>query len=128
MKTIQSIDKNYNEIRDAFNKIKNGSGNTFDADDIALASGLVCAIEEEKFLFMLKFLCQLLDLIEPANKILQSREVGFSQAKPIVEAVHESILTLRTDDSFKRFFQLVKKLMNDSRINELTETKKNSST
>lgn len=67
---------------------------------------------EKQFLFMLQFLCQLLSLIEPANKMLQSREVGFPQAKPIIEAVHESVLAMRTNESFYRFLQSAEKLFN----------------
>lgn len=111
LKAIQSIVKNYDELLNALIKIKNENGINLDADDIALASGLESAITEKKFLFMLQFLNELLSLIEPANKILQSRDVGFPQAKPIIEAVYESILALRTNDSFHRFMQLTEKLM-----------------
>lgn len=60
-------------------KIKSGNGHNFDADGIPLASGLLSAIMARKFLFMLNFLCELLSLIEPANKMLQNPEVGFIQ-------------------------------------------------
>lgn len=113
LKAIQTIANNYKELLDALNKIKDRNGNNFDADDIALACGLSSAIMEKKFLFMLNFLCELLNLVEPANKLLQSREVGFPRAKPIIEAVHESILALRADDSFHRFIQLAEELTYD---------------
>lgn len=92
-------------------KIQNGNSHDFDADDIALASGLATAITQKKFLFMLQFLHELLNLIEPANKMLQNREVGFPQAKPLIEAVSESVQALRTDESFQRFIELAEELM-----------------
>lgn len=112
LRAIKTIAQNHHELLDALKKIKDGNGHNFDADDIALASGLASAIMEKKLVFMLQFLCELLSLIEPANKILQSREVGFRQAKPIIEAVHESVLTLRTDETFHHFLQSAEKLMN----------------
>lgn len=110
-KAIQTIAKNYGELLDALKKIQNENAHKFDADDIALASGLTTAITEKKFLFMLKFLCEILSLIEPGHKMLQSREVGFRQAKPIMEAIFESLKELRTDESFQRFFKSVEELI-----------------
>lgn len=103
LKATQAISKNYSELLDALNKIKDGNGHNFEADDIVLASGISSAIMDKKFVFMLQFLNELLCLIEPANQILQKRQVGFRQAMPVIETVLESVLLLRTDESFARF-------------------------
>ncbi|XP_055304939.1 uncharacterized protein LOC129569799 [Sitodiplosis mosellana] len=113
LKAIETIAQNYDDLLAALDTIKNGNGKNFDADDIALASGLSSAIMEKKFLFMLHFLCHLLSLIEPANKMLQSREIGFIQAKPIIESVHKTVLDQRTDEAFNRFLQIAEKVMSN---------------
>lgn len=40
---------------------------------------------------MLHFLNDLLSTIEPANQILQKRDIGFRNAIPIIEAVIKSV-------------------------------------
>lgn len=118
LKAIQTIVKNYDQLLDALSKIRNENAHEFDAADIALASGLTSALTQKNFIFLLLFLYELLSLIEPANKMLQNREVGFPQAKPIIEAVSESIHALRTDESFHRFIDSAEKMMNVSEIEE----------
>lgn len=103
LKSTQAISKNYSELLDALNKIKDGNGRNYEADDIVLASGDSSAIMDKKFVFMLQFLNELLCLIVPANHILQKREVGFRQAMPLIKTVLESVLLLRTDESFAHF-------------------------
>lgn len=104
---IKSIRKNYNELLETLIKIKEGNGPKFDGDDMALASGLVNSMMKEKFIFMLYALHDLLDVIEPANQILQKRDVGFRLSMPVIDAVLESVQSLRTDEAYNSFHQLV---------------------
>lgn len=49
---------------------------------------------------MLQFSCELLNLIEPANQILEKREIGFSHAIGVIEATSINLKHLRTDENF----------------------------
>lgn len=100
---VQSIRRNYDEILRVLKRIKDGNGNDFEPVDIALAAGIFYAIIKESFIFMLHFLNDLLSTIEPANQILQKRDIGFRNAIPIIEAVIESIERLRSDECFEQF-------------------------
>lgn len=76
----------------------------FDGDDIALATGILRSIEKKEFVFTLVFMNSFLNLIAPADKILQSRDVGFREAVPVIETVKSEILKLRSTESFLNFW------------------------
>lgn len=97
-KATECISKNYTELLAALKKISEGGGTNIDAEDVALAVGIANAITDKKFIFLLCFMCELLGVIEPANRLLQSREVGFRKAMPIIDAVMEKLVGLRTDE------------------------------
>lgn len=104
-RAIQAIKKNYVQLVETVTNIKNRSTRKFDAEDIALATGIAHSMTKRKFIFMLQFLCEFLALIEPANQILQKREIGFRIAMPIIETVFEKIRLLRSDNSFNKFLK-----------------------
>lgn len=63
--------KIYKELLDALITIKDENVQNLDANDIVLAAGIVASsLQDKKFVFMLHFLCELLNLIELANQIL----------------------------------------------------------
>lgn len=103
---VKSINKNYTEIVSTVEKIKIGTDRKFLPEDMALATGILNSIKNRTFVFMLYSLDQLLSTIEPANQILQRRDVGFRQAMPIIEAVFESVELLRSDEIFDRLVKL----------------------
>lgn len=76
LNAIQSIHRNYDELLTTLIRI-------FDRDDMASAFGLANSMMEKNFVFMLHVLHVLLNVIEPANEILQERDVGFRRAKPV---------------------------------------------
>lgn len=76
----------------------------FDGDDIATATGILGAIQKKEFVFMLVFMNTFLNLISPADKILQSRDISFREAVPVIQSVKTEIAKLRTDQSFKKFW------------------------
>lgn len=94
---------------ESLDKIKNGAGHKLDAEDVALAIGLLKTIVNRKFIFLLKFLCKLMGIIEPANQILQQRDTGYRKAMPIIQAVKENIQALRNDSSFKQIMETAQK-------------------
>lgn len=77
---------------------------TFDGDDIALATGILRSIEKKEFVFTLVFMNSFLNTIAPADKVLQSRDVGFREAFPVMGNVKSEILKLRSTESFMKFW------------------------
>lgn len=53
----------------------------------------------------------MLNVIEPANQILQKREVGFRVAKPVIDSVLEMVQKFRSDEAFNGFLQLTEETM-----------------
>lgn len=100
---VQSINKNYEEILSTLKKIKEGNGNNFLPEDVASSFGITNSIMRRKFVFMLHFFNGLLSTLEPANQILQKREIGFRQAMPVIEAVFTSLECFRCNEQFDRF-------------------------
>ncbi|KAJ6639881.1 Zinc finger protein, partial [Pseudolycoriella hygida] len=75
--------ENYDEIIETLPQVKSHTSYNFDADDIALSTGILSAIKKHEFVFMLEFMKTFLNTISPADKILQSRDVGFREAVPV---------------------------------------------
>lgn len=111
LKAIQSIHRNYNELIKTIFQIKEGNSRCFDSDDLALASGLISSLTDMKFIFLLHFLYELLNVLEPANKILQRRDIGYRLAMPVIEAVSSSVQSMRTYESFDRFLKSTQDVM-----------------
>lgn len=88
---------------------------------MALAVGIANAITDKKLIFLLHFMCEPLGVIEPANRLLQSRDVGFRKAMPIIDAVMEKLVDLRTDESHDHFLKLTEETLT---ANGLTLTQK----
>lgn len=102
---VQSISRNYDQILSTLEIIDEGNGNNFQPVDMALAAGISNSVRRSSFIFMLHFLNALLNKLEPANKILQKREIGFRQAMPVIDAVFDNVERFRSDDSFNRFVE-----------------------
>lgn len=49
--------------------------------------------------------------MDPANQILQKRDVGLRQAVPIIEAVKTGVQELRSDENFQRFVDKTDEIM-----------------
>ncbi|KAJ6642632.1 hypothetical protein Bhyg_07585 [Pseudolycoriella hygida] len=74
--------ENYDEIIETLPQVKSHTSYNFDADDIALSTGILSAMKKPEFVFMLEFMKTFLNTISPADKISQSRDVGFREAVP----------------------------------------------
>lgn len=71
-----------------------------DGDDVAKATGILACISKLEFVYMMVFLKELLEVLKPADKILQSREVGYVEAVPVITAVINEVKKLRTAEYF----------------------------
>lgn len=105
---VKAIRKNYFEIVGTLEKIKSKNYGNFDPVDIALGNGILKSIKKPKFIFMLHFYNGLFGALEPVNKILQMRHIGFRTAMPVIEAVCETIQHFRSDESFDSFLKEAK--------------------
>lgn len=52
-----------------------------------------------------------LQKISPADRALQSREIGFRAATPVIESVLQSILAMRTEECFSNIIDETKELL-----------------
>lgn len=93
------VSKNFKALFDALVTIKEQGD---DADDVAKAAGILDLLAKKNFDFLLIFLSKLLGIMEPANRILQKREIGYSKAMPIINATIEQIKAMRGDQSFEQ--------------------------
>lgn len=106
LKTTISISKNYQELvktLSLFQRMdKKESG--LDAEDLALAAGILKAITTHKFVFMLLVMKDILQILEPVDKQLQARATGYREALPLIYTVLDLIEQKRTDEEFESFF------------------------
>lgn len=84
----------------------------FDGEDIALATGILSAMKKFEFVFMLVYMREFLNLISPADKILQSRDVGFREAMPVINTVITEVRKLREPASFDKIWNRSEEILN----------------
>lgn len=53
-----------------------------------------------EFVFMMVFLKAILETLKPADKVLQSREIGYVDAVSVISSTLKRIEDLRTDGEF----------------------------
>lgn len=94
--------------------MKPNTVNKFDGDDIALASGILSSIRKSEFVFILIFMKRFLNLVAPADKILQSRDVCFRESMPVIETTLNNVLKLRTISSFDSMWKQCEDMVNTS--------------
>lgn len=58
------------------------NGVKFDGDEIVTANGIYSTVTTQKFLFLAHMFKELLELMQPADAMLQTREVGYRTASP----------------------------------------------
>lgn len=104
LKATQSVLGNYNEIVTTLPQINRNSKYKFDSEDIALATGILAAIKKLKFVFMLHCMKDLLETIEPANRALQAREIGYRQSIPIISETVTQLEEYRTQEKFQQYY------------------------
>lgn len=63
------------------------------------------------FVFMLVFMKEFLNLISSADKILQSRDVGYREAMPVINTCISEVGKLRTTDSFDRIWKCSEEIL-----------------
>lgn len=115
--TTAAISDNYLQILKCLRDIaENGRSHGLDGDDIAMATGLMACISKPEFVYMMVFLKNLLDILKPADKVLQSREIGYVDAVPVIAAVLEQIEKLRSKEAYEVLEQKAHQIMLDANV------------
>lgn len=102
LRATKSILDNYHHIMNTLPKITGAA--KFDGDDVALAAGLYHVMSSLEFVFVMLFMKDLLETIEPVTKALQSRTIGYKDSMPLIKAVHSTINKMRSEECFKKYF------------------------
>lgn len=111
IKSTVAVYTNYEEIISALDAIRLSTETEnaikFDGDEIATAGGIYTTATTLKFLFLTHMFMELLQLIQPADTMLQSREVGYRAAMPLINSLIKDIENFKTDVVFNRILSSV---------------------
>lgn len=102
LQSTSAIHENYKEIVQTLREIvENGCKLEMSGEEIAKATGILTSISQEKFVFAMLLLKDLLQIFKPADKILQRRETGYVDALPVVKTILLHIESIRNDEDFE---------------------------
>lgn len=112
----KAVRANYPQIVATLQKVKDDRFNRLklDGDDIATCIGILSVITQKKFVFNVIYMDELLTLLAPADATFQSREMSYSKAMPIIEAVKERIADYRNPDVLNDFMEKTEQLISSS--------------
>lgn len=110
-RAANSIRKNYLQILNCLEITSDSL--LVDGDDRLTAGGLHQKITQPVFRFLVNFVADLLGEIEPINKMLQSREISYSAAVPLIDSCVEKIKAMRTDEQFSKYAESGESLIED---------------
>jgi hypothetical protein len=111
LNTIIIIFNNYEKMLTALSTAVLNNNGELDGDAVVECSGLLTIMKTRKFRFILRTMLKLLSIIEPADKVLQSRESGLMHGIPVVRAVYESLKNQRSDDAFSSILKETEDLL-----------------
>lgn len=99
LKSTTAIFENYKEIVVCLREIVvKGCG--LSTEDIAKATGILACISKTQFIYIMLYMKDLLEIIRPADKILQSREIGYVDALPVIQSVLKKVENLQSDEEY----------------------------
>lgn len=108
-----AIFENYDEIIKALKEIKPKTPHNFETDDIIVARGILNFISSLEFVYIMVFMKDILEIIKPADAILQSREMSYSTGMPVIDAVKDEILSYRSEEKFNEIKEKASKCLPD---------------
>lgn len=127
LKATAAICNNYKEVILTLESVKKENeaefGFKFDGDELAMAKGIHAVAATQKFLFLALFFKELLQLIEPADAVLQSREMGYRSAMPVINSLIMDITNFRDDTVFDRLISAMNDLRKELNLAETTVSK-----
>lgn len=96
-----AIKNNYSMLCEALDIAS--ESNEIDSKDQYTAGGLLKKINKPVFKFLVGFMADLLGAIEPLNKLLQGREIGYATAVPLIETCVKHLEDMRSDEKFSEY-------------------------
>jgi len=87
--------------------------NELDGNEVVECNGLLTIMKTGMFRFILCAILKLLRTIEPADKLLQTRENGLATALPLIHSVYSCIKDYRSDTIFERVMKECTDLLPD---------------
>lgn len=122
LRASNSIFENYEYIINTLPEIT--GANNLDGDDVALATGLFRVMSSINFIFVLIFMKDLLQTIEPVSTALQGREIGYKDSMALIKAVYKTIGKMRSDDNFKKYDSQAANLFKKLKLTESAQPKR----
>lgn len=124
IKSTVAVCNNYEEIILALEEIRSSTETgheqeiKFDGDEIATANGIYSIITTQKFLFLAHMFKELLQIFQPVDSLLQSREVGYGAAMLMINSLIEDVKHFRTDEVFNRILSSVTEIREHLELTE----------
>lgn len=104
------IFEEYHHISETLELISVNQEREFGGDDVALSTGLHIVMKKQEFVFCLVIMKNILEILSPVDKGLQSHDISLEQAYSLVQAAKCAVENLRNDDSFKSTLEEMSKL------------------
>lgn len=119
LRASKSIFENYGHIMNTLPNITGANG--FNGDDMALAAGLYHVMASMDFVFVVVFIKDLLQTIEPVTKALQGQAIGYKDSMSLIRAVYVTIEKMRSQESFEKYHSQATKLLENLEPTELAQ-------
>ena len=100
LQVTRVIFQNYKDILNVLEEIIQRSKD-FDGETVVESEGFLSVIKKEIFRFVLALTKTVLEILEPADKSLQSRDVGLTACISVINATIETINNKRNDACFE---------------------------
>lgn len=98
---VKILCDNFGEVVEALQSVKMNENKKFSGEDVAVSFGLLHTITTETFCFCLALMRKLLNILHPADKILQSRSTSLEASNRVINSVDESLNDIRNEDGFR---------------------------
>lgn len=105
LQITKTVSENYSEIISALEQVNNYSV-PLDGKDIAVGIRLLNVIKKKTFVFLLTFMADFLETIGPVDRILQSPDLSYHRAMPLLEILQSDIMNYRSVENFDKFMKL----------------------
>lgn len=104
LKVTEIIYANYSRMISALEAFLSQDSSKKNGAEIVESRGLLCVMKTETFTFTLCAILKLLRLVNPADQVLQTKEIGLAKALPVIRTVYSCAENCRSDETFMEVF------------------------
>lgn len=97
LRTAEAVYKNYDKMISALTEYLSQAPENLDGEEMIECQGLLNVMKAPTFAFTLCAVLKVLRIIEPADRILQSKESGLASALPVIKTVYGCMKDCRSD-------------------------------